>query len=138
MGIQLWSSKMETIEVPNVKEEEDEDDDEDEEIDAEDEEDSEDDEPETKTEERTVWFWKQLNEQKPIWTRRPSQIEDKQHIWKSTADGAFSIAEDPRGVTLGRGTSVILSMKEDASEFVENDELERVIKRYSQFMQYPI
>merc|ERR1711879_417633 len=67
---------------PNVKEEDDEDEDDeesDEEIDAEDEDEEEDDDPETKTEERTVWFWKQLNEQKPIWTRRPSQIEDDEY-----------------------------------------------------------
>merc|ERR1719461_2574619 len=67
-----------------------------------------------------------------------SPDDGKQHIWKSSADGSFVISEDPRGVTLGRGTSVVLTMKEDASEFLENDELERVIKRYSQFMQYPI
>eukprot|EP00494_Astrolonche_serrata_P024713 UN24973 len=37
-----------------------------------------------------------------------SNDDDKQHIWRSTADGSFSVVEDPRGNTLGRGTAVIL------------------------------
>jgi len=61
-----------------------------------------------------------------------------QNIWKSTADGSFTIVQDPRGVTLGRGTSVVLTLKEDSSEFLDNSELERVVQRYSQFLQYPI
>jgi heat shock protein beta len=32
--------------------------------------------------------------------------DDSQHIWESTADATFTIAEDPRGNTLGRGTEI--------------------------------
>merc|ERR1719461_2075375 len=67
-----------------------------------------------------------------------SPDDDTQNIWRSKADGSFSVSPDPRGVTLGRGTSVVLTLKEDASEFLDNNELERVVKRYSQFLQYPI
>merc|ERR1719461_1672099 len=67
-----------------------------------------------------------------------SPDDGTQNIWKSTADGSFSVSPDPRGVTLGRGTSVVLTLKEDASEFLDNSELERVVQRYSQFLQYPI
>eukprot|EP00497_Spongosphaera_streptacantha_P005761 TRINITY_DN78_c0_g2_i3.p1 TRINITY_DN78_c0_g2~~TRINITY_DN78_c0_g2_i3.p1 ORF type:complete len:774 (-),score=272.34 TRINITY_DN78_c0_g2_i3:111-2189(-) len=67
-----------------------------------------------------------------------SPEDGSQNIWKSTADGSFTVSTDPRGVTLGRGTSVVLTLKEDASEFLDNSELERVVKRYSQFLQYPI
>jgi len=66
------------------------------------------------------------------------EADEPQHVWKSTADGSYSVSVDPRGNTLGRGTSVILTLKEDAAEFLDNDELERVVTRYSQFMQYPI
>mmetsp|Transcript_23846 Transcript_23846/g.16850 ORF Transcript_23846/g.16850 Transcript_23846/m.16850 type:complete len:172 (-) Transcript_23846:1854-2369(-) len=45
--------------------------------------------------------------------------DDEQHIWTSTADAKFTIAKDPRGDTLGRGTRVTLYLKDDAIEFVE-------------------
>ena len=36
---------------------------------------------------------------------------EPQYIWESAADAAYSIAEDPRGATLGRGTRVTLHLK---------------------------
>jgi heat shock protein beta len=67
-----------------------------------------------------------------------SNDDDTQNIWRSTADGSFVVGKDPRGNTLGRGTSVILKMKEDADEFLNKGEIERLITRYSQFTQYPL
>merc|ERR1719238_351832 len=59
-------------------------------------------------------------------------------IWKSKADGNFIIVEDPRGNTLGRGTEVIVKLKEDSEEFLESSEVENIVKTYSMFVQYPI
>ena len=39
--------------------------------------------------------------------------DDKQYIWESDS-ASFSIVEDPRGDTLGRGTQVSLFLKEEA------------------------
>merc|ERR1711988_1171936 len=64
--------------------------------------------------------------------------DDEQHIWESTADATFSVAEDPRGDTLGRGTEIKLFLKEDASEFLEQSKLEDLVKRYSEFITFPI
>merc|ERR1711871_818017 len=64
--------------------------------------------------------------------------DDQQHIWESTADATFSVAEDPRGDTLGRGTEIKLYLKEDASEFLEQSKLEDLVKRYSEFITFPI
>merc|ERR1711871_751585 len=64
--------------------------------------------------------------------------DDQQHIWESTADATFSVAEDPRGDTLGRGTEIKLFLKEDASEFLEQSKLEDLVKRYSEFITFPI
>ena len=64
--------------------------------------------------------------------------EDDQQVWVSTADGNYRITQDPRGNTLGRGTAIILKLKEDALSFLEADLIETTIKRYSQFIQYPI
>merc|ERR1711871_552427 len=64
--------------------------------------------------------------------------DDQQHIWESTADATFSVAEDPRGDTLGCGTEIKLFLKEDASEFLEQSKLEDLVKRYSEFITFPI
>ncbi|KAJ3611939.1 hypothetical protein NHX12_020219 [Muraenolepis orangiensis] len=60
-----------------------------------------------------------------------------QHIWESDSD-AFSIAEDPRGDTLGRGTTVTLVMKEEASDFLELETIKSLVRKYSQFINFPI
>ena len=64
--------------------------------------------------------------------------DDEQHIWESTADAHFSIAKDPRGDTLGRGTEVTLYLKEDAGEFLEQEKVKDLIKKYSEFITFPI
>merc|ERR1719326_1412657 len=64
--------------------------------------------------------------------------DDDQHIWESTADASFTVAKDPRGNTLGRGTEIKMFLKEDASEFLEQNKLEELIKRYSEFITFPI
>eukprot|EP00117_Sycon_ciliatum_P033034 scpid14818/ scgid25503/ Endoplasmin; 94 kDa glucose-regulated protein; Heat shock protein 90 kDa beta member 1 len=63
--------------------------------------------------------------------------DDKQYIWESDAD-QFTVSEDPRGETLGRGTTVSLFLKEEAYDFVEQDTLKDLIRKYSQFINFPI
>lgn len=64
--------------------------------------------------------------------------DDDQYVWESTADASFSIAKDPRGNTLGRGTEITLFLKEDATEFLNQARLEEIIKRHSEFITFPI
>merc|ERR1712194_734616 len=61
-----------------------------------------------------------------------------QHVWESTADASFSVVDDPRGNTLGRGTRVTLHLKEDAHDYLSEDKLKEASKKYSQFIQFPI
>lgn len=64
--------------------------------------------------------------------------DDEQYIWESTADSSFTIAKDPRGNTLGRGTEITMFLKEDSLEFLKQDRLEEIIKRHSEFITFPI
>ena len=64
--------------------------------------------------------------------------DDEQHIWTSTADSKFFLVKDPRGDTLGRGTRVTLHLKDDAVEFVEQEKIKNLVKKYSEFINYPI
>merc|ERR1711881_194212 len=61
-----------------------------------------------------------------------------QHVWESSADASFTVVDDPRGNTLGRGTRVTLHLKEDAHDFLSEDKLKETSKKYSQFIQFPI
>merc|ERR1719244_1364137 len=63
--------------------------------------------------------------------------DDKQYIWESDAS-SFSIAEDPRGPTLKRGTTVSLYLKEEAYDYLEQDTIRNLIKKYSQFINFNI
>lgn len=64
--------------------------------------------------------------------------DDEQHVWTSTADSKFFVTKDPRGDTLGRGTRVTLYLKDDAAEYVEEDKIKNLVKKYSEFINYPI
>merc|ERR1712110_1155121 len=61
-----------------------------------------------------------------------------QHVWVSSADASFSVVDDPRGNTLGRGSRVTLHLKEDAHDYLSEDKLKETAKKYSQFIQFPI
>ncbi|ORX80180.1 heat shock protein Hsp90 [Anaeromyces robustus] len=64
--------------------------------------------------------------------------DDDQYIWESDAENGFKVYKDPRGNTLGRGTEITLSLREDALEYVEDDTLSGLITKYSQFINFPI
>lgn len=62
---------------------------------------------------------------------------DVQRIWESDAS-SFSIIEDPRGDTLKRGSQISLYLKDEAVDFLEDDTIKGLIKKYSQFINFPI
>lgn len=63
--------------------------------------------------------------------------DDVQYIWESDAS-SFSIVEDPRGDTLKRGTQITLVLKEEAYDYLEQDTVKDLIKKYSQFINFSI
>ena len=63
--------------------------------------------------------------------------DDKQYIWESDAS-SYSVVEDPRGDTLKRGTTVTLVLKEEAYDYLEQDTVKDLIKKYSQFINFSI
>mmetsp|Transcript_590 Transcript_590/g.1041 ORF Transcript_590/g.1041 Transcript_590/m.1041 type:complete len:789 (+) Transcript_590:67-2433(+) len=64
--------------------------------------------------------------------------EDEQYVWESTADSSFTIAKDPRGNTLGRGTEITMMLKEDAYEFLSQAKIEEIVSHHSEFITFPI
>ena len=62
---------------------------------------------------------------------------DEQYIWESNAGGTFTINPDTSG-DLTRGTKIILKLKEDQQEFLEERKLKDLIKKHSEFIGFPI
>jgi len=63
--------------------------------------------------------------------------DDEQYVWESSAGGSFTIrpGNDP---DLKRGTKIVLYMKEDQAEYIEEKKVKEVVKKHSQFIGYPI
>jgi len=65
--------------------------------------------------------------------------DEEQWVWESDAKDTFQVFADPNGSTLGHhGTEITLFLKDDAVEYLEQDNLAKIIERYSEFINFPI
>jgi len=61
--------------------------------------------------------------------------EDKAIKWQSTADGSFEVDSAERE---GFGTTVILHLKDDDKDFIDEWRIKQIVKKYSDYIEYPI
>ena len=63
--------------------------------------------------------------------------DDEQYRWESNAGGTFTVIPDD-GEKLARGTKIVLHMKEDMTEYLEERRLKDLVKKHSEFISFPI
>merc|ERR1712153_146863 len=63
--------------------------------------------------------------------------DDKAHTWISEAGGSFTVTEaEDSGIK--RGTRIILHLKEDMSEYLEEKRIKDLVKKPSEFIGFPL
>merc|ERR1719265_2422550 len=61
----------------------------------------------------------------------------EQHRWESSAGGSFTVTAD-NSKPLGRGTRIILHMKDDMADYLEDRKIKDLVKKHSEFIGFPI
>merc|ERR1712194_129279 len=63
--------------------------------------------------------------------------DDKVYTWLSEAGGSFTVTETEDS-GLKRGTRIVLHMKEDMSEYLEEKRVKDLVKKHSEFIGFPV
>ncbi|KAK5071852.1 Hsp90 chaperone hsp82 [Lithohypha guttulata] len=64
--------------------------------------------------------------------------DDEQYVWESSAGGTFNLTQDTEGEQLGRGTKMVLHLKEEQTDYLNESKIKEVVKKHSEFISYPI
>lgn len=65
--------------------------------------------------------------------------DDEQHKWVSEAGSSFTVSTKvDEDETLTRGTKIVLYLKKDQSEFLDEKKIKDLVKKHSEFISFPI
>jgi len=63
---------------------------------------------------------------------------DEQYVWSSEAGSSFTVAPDTEYPTITRGTHIVLHLKKDQTDFLNEKTIKDLVKKHSEFIGYPI
>jgi molecular chaperone HtpG len=63
--------------------------------------------------------------------------DDEQYVWTSEAGSSFQVAADD-GEKLTRGTKIVLHLKKDQMEYLEEKRIKELVKKHSEFIGFPV
>jgi len=64
--------------------------------------------------------------------------DDEQFVWSSEAGSSFTVAPDTDYSNIKRGTSIVLHLKQDQLDFLEEKTIKDLVKKHSEFIDFPI
>lgn len=70
-----------------------------------------------------------------VLTRKAGMVGSKGVKWESEADGTFTVEEVDKA---GKGTDVVLHLKDDDKMYLEEWEIKSVVRKYSDFIEHPV
>lgn len=73
----------------------------------------------------------------PATATEPSASPSIPHIWTSDGSGLYTIATSD-AADVARGSKIIMTLKDTCVEFLDSKRLKDIIKRYSNFVPFPI
>jgi hypothetical protein len=60
------------------------------------------------------------------------------YVWTSEAGSSFQVAPDTESDKMTRGTKIVLHLKKDQLEYLEEKRLKELVKKHSEFISFPI
>jgi molecular chaperone HtpG len=70
-----------------------------------------------------------------IITRKGGHDKNSGCLWESTGDGSYTIEDCEKE---SRGTDIILLLKEEMREYLDEWRIRSIVKKYSDYVQYPV
>ena len=64
--------------------------------------------------------------------------DDEQYMWESTGNGTFDVQQDNTDYQLKRGSILMLYLKDEMNEYLEDKKITELIKKHNQFIEFPI
>ncbi len=66
---------------------------------------------------------------------RSYKVDEEGYEWASDGTGSYTVTRESG---LHRGTKIILELKDDAHKYADEETIKRIIKKYSNFVSFPI